>query len=247
MTTFSNPTDPLAYPQYLSVNGMGLSYSSNVLLNVAAGTCADETGVNFITLASSVVISTGVNGVNGLDTGTVANNTLYAVYAIGSSYGTEASGCILSTSAVGPAMPFNYDMYRRIGYVLTDGAAHILPFVQSVQGNATLRTMWYDAQISVLSGGTSATFAAQSLAACVPAKATDVILNLALTPTGAGNTAALRPTGSSSTNGYVIISGAVSAVVQQEQVTVPCSAAASIDYKVTGALTILVSAYVDQL
>lgn len=241
------PNNPIYAPFIPFLSGFGMSYTSTTSITVVAGQCSDSTNINVISFTASQVLLANINGLNGLDTGSLANNTLYAVFAIGDSTENNPNGVLMSTSATAPYLPAGYDMKRRIGYVLTDGSAHILPFDQAIAANSSARTMWYDASISVLSGGTSATFAAQSLAACVPAQATNVIFQASVTPTAPADSVALRPTGSSSSAGYVVLSGAVAAVAQKAQIMCPCSAAASIDYKVTGAATLLVAAYVDQL
>jgi hypothetical protein len=108
--------------------------------------------------------------------------------------------------------------------------------------------MWYDTTISILAGGASAVFAPVDCSTLVPvAVATEIGFDSILTPTGAGNTFGLRYTGSTSAAGLVIVSGDVAGVAHESPVVVPCSALSSVDYIVTGTLTLKVSNYLDNL
>lgn len=254
------------------VSGLGLSYVGNTTFNVAAGTCTDSTATNVITLDAVNLISSAVTGAGGLDTGTIAATTLYYVYAIGNSASYDAqAGSLQSAStggigtyvnpfpgaalislnapSVGPYMPKSYDMFRYIGCVRTDGSSHFLNFVQF--GTGSQRVMWYDAGISALSGGSSATYAAVSLANIVPVSVAQVNILATFTPTGAGNALDLIPYGSTSTTGYAQLSGSVAAVATTANMAVPAglnSLAPTIQYKVVGSATsLLVAGYVDQL
>lgn len=227
--------------------GMELTWTSGTLLSVAPGQCRNSTNVNDIKLSSAQVINTAANGAGGLDIGTIANSTLYAVYVIGDSRAYKETSALISADLDEPYLPFGYDMFRRVAYVLTSGAAAILEFRQV--GDDLNRWMKYDVGISVLAGGNSAVYAPIDLSASMPSVATDVLLNVAFTPNAAGDTMALRPTGATGAGGYVILSGAAAGVVQQLNQTVPCDEDASVDYKVTalGAATVLLMGYLDAL
>lgn len=157
---------------------------------------------------------------------------------------------ILSLSAVQPTLPVGYDEFRRLGSVRTDGAGVILPFAQGPNSLVT-----YNTPIQVLNAGASAAFAPIVLTSAVPAAAAggsgfvQVLLDVILTPTAPGNTVAFRPTGSASASGNVIFSGPVAAVATETQLTVLASVIAgvvSIDYKVTGTVTVNVVGYINQ-
>ena len=62
----------------------------------------------------------------GLDTGTVANNTWYAIYAIYNPTTTFAD-YLFSASFTAPTLPSGYTKKKLIGALLTDGSANILP------------------------------------------------------------------------------------------------------------------------
>src|SRR5208283_4100787 len=79
----------IGYPQVnaglLYVNGLDVSWVSTTALSVAAGAARDSSNVNDIVSPTAVSISSAINGAGGLDTGTIAASTFYAVYIIGSS------------------------------------------------------------------------------------------------------------------------------------------------------------------
>lgn len=164
---------------------------------------------------------------------------------------------LISLSATAPTLPLGYDMYRRVGAVLTSGASVFLPFWQDNSYNGTNRKMWYDALISVKNAGAAAAFTAQSLATAVPAVAlqagnSEVTLQCDLLPNAPADFVQFRPTGSASTNGHAKMSGDVAAVHHFDQIDVVAAVSAgnaSIDWMTDAASTVQLSvaAYVDKL
>lgn len=233
----------------LYVQGLNLSYVGVNSFAVSAGQARNSNNLNDLICSAGCSVSSLVLGkVGGLDVGTLAASTLYYVHLIANSLdypGQPNTGAIISLSESAPTLPYGYDMFRRIGAVYVNGSSDFAIFYQV--GSGPLRRMWYDANIAVLSAGSSATFAAQSFAAYVPLSAQNVVLNASITPTAAGDAAALRPTGSSSSAGYVIFNGSVTAQAQEWQLEAPLSAAGSLDYKVVGALSLALAAYDDNL
>lgn len=59
-----------------------------------------------------------------------ANNTWYRVFILGGS-GVTAQGTI--TTSATPTLPAGYTLYRRIGWIHTDGSGNIFAFVQNGQ------------------------------------------------------------------------------------------------------------------
>lgn len=116
----------------------GLTLANNAAdpandLDIAAGSARDAANSADLALASEITKrldaawSAG-DDAGGLDTGTVAADTWYAVHLIGKADGTVDA--LFSTSATAPTMPAGYTLSRRIGWRLTDGAAEFLPCVQ---------------------------------------------------------------------------------------------------------------------
>jgi len=240
---------PVVNAANLYVDNLELAWASATTLTVAAGRARNSTNESDIILSAAVTINGAANGANGLDTGSLANNTFYAVYAIGDSTLNNDAAAILSTATDGPLQPAGYDMYRRIGWVLTDGSAQFLKFWQ--YGNDKSRMYYYDVGISELAGGSSATYAAVDLATSVPPIATEVLFDVAYTPNGATDVAEFLPFGSTATNGVVRFGYGV-AGAQVGMAMIPCeldSAVPKIQYKVTAgdALTLLVNGYKDEL
>jgi len=291
---------PMVNAGSLYMNGLHLLTNTTTSITVNAGSARDSTNQEDIVLAANTTLSISSNGVNALDTGTVAASTFYYVFVIGSSLGatpevnvdtqvsTLASGStilngtviaegsvtqptwsvvnnyqpatLLSLSSTAPTLPAGYDMFRRIGAVLTGGGSTILPFWQDQTANGSNRKMWYDAPISVLTATASATFVAQALTVAVPpascgTSGTEVQLQADLDPNAAANFVEIRPTGSTAANGNVKMSGDVAGVHHFDQLQVVAwlnSATpkqASIDWMTDAASTVAlaVSAYVDKL
>lgn len=232
------------------IMGMRLAYASATTMTVATGQCRNSTNVNDIVIDTAVTINTATNGAGGLDQGAMANDTFYAVYAIGDSTGFESGSAIISADLTSPLMPAGYDMFFRIGYIKSSGAAAILPFRQD--GVSMDRWMWYDAPIATdITAGSSATFAAVDASDGLPnSTPTMVRWYCVFTPTAADDTLVLVPGTSTATLGYASASGAVAGVVETVQLVCPTDSpnTDAIDYKVTGsAVAISVQAYLDQL
>lgn len=231
------------------INGLNLAWASATTLTVAAGRARNSGNENDIILDSAVTIDGAANGLNGLDIGSLGNNTFYAVYAIDDSFKNNAAGAIISADLSSPLMPFGYDMMRRIGYVKTDGSAEFLEFRQ--EGAGVDRWMWYDAAIATdITAGASATFAAVDLSDGIPSLATGGMVNLlsVFDPTAGDDTLELRPGDSSATDGYARLSGSAAGVTKTDNMVVPYDATTGVDYKVTGSgVALSVAAYLDQL
>lgn len=242
------PNYPMVNLGNLYVQGGALSFVSGTSITIASGQFRDSTNVNDIVLSSAATIVASANGANGLDVGALANSTLYAVYVIGDSTGFNATAGLLSTSFSAPTLPAGYDMFRRIGAVLTSGAAAILDFSQAG------RTIWYAAAIATaVTAGASTTFALVNVSAMVPSTASSVILEAVLTAdAGATRTAAFKASGSSSAAGQVVMSSPASTVTSTSLVC-PCTTITSttgVNYlvsNVAAALAVSVFGYVDQL
>jgi hypothetical protein len=260
---------PITNARQYYINGLKLAYASATTMTVSAGRCSNSTNVNDISVGlplnvaatqtgvlpvdagtGAVTISTAATGAAGLDTGTIANDTFYAVYAIGDSYGNNAGSALISADLSSPLLSAGYDMYFRIGFIKTNGSAQILPFRQD--GCGLDRWMWYDAPIATdVTNGSSATYAAVDCSDGLPAATpTMVQFYCAFTPTAADDTLVLAPGTSTSTLGYATMSGSVAAVVKTGNLICPTDSPVTdaIDYKVTGsAVAISVQAYLDQL
>jgi hypothetical protein len=292
MTAPLGPNIPMVNLGELYMNGLALTWLTTTTIQVAPGQCRDSTDKNDIQLPASItygptatpttitptyIINTAQSGALGLDvlpTAGIAASTLYYVYAIGNSNNNSPNqsgfnpanlpSALLSLSASAPTLPANYDMFRRIGCVLTDTTAapsHIIPFFQTTGANQTNRLMDYCTDgitaLTVLSGGTSNSYAPVVLTAVMPALITQVTFRATLTPNTAGDILYLRPTnalaGLQTTLGITEMSGDVAMVAHVDMMTVLSGTAAgvtSIDYKLSSAsdaATLVLQGYIDKL
>src|SRR5512138_2070013 len=107
-----------------SVYGFNISWLSNTTLTVSAGFCRDSTLIFDIIDTTADTINAAINGLNGLDTGTFAASTAYAVYKVYDPSGRLPTGSMISLSFSAPLLPTGYAKYRRIGTAITDGSTH---------------------------------------------------------------------------------------------------------------------------
>ena len=122
-------------------SGLSIKVTSTTALTVAANEISLSTNANAYLTARSVSVSvaTGTSGANGIDTGSLAINTFYAVYVI--SNGTTTAG-LLSLSATAPTLPSGYTYFARVGWV------------RSASGSGLLYTIQYGAQAQYVLDGT---------------------------------------------------------------------------------------------
>lgn len=213
-------------------NGLKLSWASATTIGLSAGSYSSSDGVMH-TLSGNVVINVAnVGVVNGLDAGTIANNTDYYAYAI-SHTNSALNGGIISLNATSPTLPSGYVSSRYSGK-LRYGTATFLPFIQT--GNGTVRTTTYTGSSSLtqaLTGGSSNSFAAVSLTSYVSPRCRRGRLRYDFdSAAGASSYLAVRDTGSSVAAGSALIahcSGAASNA-QRGMLDFICSSSQSIDY-----------------
>lgn len=112
----------------------GLILSNNIAtpnskIDISAGTCSDSTNAAYMRSLSPRTLNTAVNGVDGLDTGSLASNTWYHVFLIKKTSASDVA-VLCSLQATNPVMPTDYTWKRRLGSFFTDNSAHIIPFTQ---------------------------------------------------------------------------------------------------------------------
>jgi hypothetical protein len=228
--SFNQALFPYAY-------GLGLSNNAttpNTKLDVAVGSILDSTKTFQINLDESVTINAAVNGLNGLDTGSLAASSLYYVYLVSSPTGAGVVGAMISLSAT-PYLPYGYSAYALIGYVATGAGSTFLKGYWT-DDKSSWRTFMYDApQATAITAGNATSYTAIDLSAFVPAVAsTPVFIDSALTPAAASQTLKLQPAGG--TGDAVTITGQVAAVVVSSQSLVIAQLASGdpkVSYKVS--------------
>lgn len=117
----------------ISYNGLELSYVNTTTIGIQAGWINSDDWADVIISDSAFTKTTGSwqvgSGNGGLDMGTVANNTWYAVFIIKNQL-TGVADYIMSTSGTSPLLQPNYTKKKRIGWIRTNGAAQVISFYQ---------------------------------------------------------------------------------------------------------------------
>lgn len=230
-------------------NGLGIANDAttpNTKLTIAAGTTLDSTATFQIGTTSTITINAANNGLNGLDTGSLAASTVYSVYLIADPVSQQATGAMISLSAT-PLLPFGYSAFALLGYAVTDASSHFLKGYWS-DADGSLRTFTFDAPILCINAGTQTGYTGVALTAFVPAvENTPVVLYSNFTANAAADI--LNYQGYNSTGDAVTIvapvAGATAHTTQQNTVLAQLnSAAPSIKYKVSaGAVSTYVCSY----
>lgn len=117
------------------------STTTDTVKDILPGSCRDSTdGHNFVS-SGTLTIDQGITAglIGGLDTGTVAIDTFYAIFIIADTAGVEPVAAIFSLSATAPGLPTDYDIFRRVAWGLT----------------AELSTDWLRTEHGSLSAGAS--------------------------------------------------------------------------------------------
>ena len=102
-------------------NGTG-SPDSTITINADQVMLANVPGGAVKVSNVNVTINSGVNGANGLDSGTVAIATWYAVYVIYNANTTTTAGLISLTPST-PTLPSGYTFFARVGWFRTGAAS----------------------------------------------------------------------------------------------------------------------------
>lgn len=124
-TTITAP----AVPVLSAFKNLSIKVATTTTVTVAADFVVTSDGTNYQTTALSGTIDLGTNGAaNALDTGSIAIDKWYSIWAIAKADGTTAG--LASLSASSPTMPTGYTYKARIGYVRT------------IHGSATLYGTW---------------------------------------------------------------------------------------------------------
>lgn len=198
----------------LYINGCQVSRTSNTTVTVNNGQVRDSMDAFDIAVSSPLVVNFAAQGVNGLDTGTFAASTPYYIFVLYDQTQANPPCALASLSPTAPVLPalygVTYSHFRCVGWVLSDGSTHLLPFTTTGSGN--VQHYEWDAPIAVLTGGTSNVAADVSLATAVPGvNYGKVQLQGAFTPNAASDTWKLKP--KVATNYTFTFHGQVAAVI----------------------------------
>lgn len=242
---------PIVNARIAYVNGLQLAWVNTTSFTMAAGAASNSNDINDIILPAQVTNLITSVGVNGVDIAAAVASSFYAVYVIGDSTGYQPTASLISLNLTTPSLPFDYDMYRRVGYILTDGSAHVLKFWQ--YGNGSGKDMWYDTPIATPAITTSTTYVTQSLAAGVPPIVCEAFLKYTYGPATAGNNFQIGPYGSTPSAAMIEVASPVITVTAIGPLVVPTALNAgvpTVEHKESSAsdtLALLVSGYRDNL
>lgn len=210
-TPITGSRNPVSY-----IKGLTADFATVTTLTLNTGSCSDS--LNFIDMVvpTAITISGTAEGKNGIDDAAVLTaSSIYYVFVIGDSSGFNFPAGLISLSSTAPKLPYGYDCFRMVDIKATNSVPNFI--LSYTNGRYEDREFIYDAPVLVLNGGTQNSFTAVSLVNVVaPIGTPDVHFVASITPvasTGAGDSIALRPTGSSSA-GFAILSGSVAAKAQ---------------------------------
>lgn len=100
----------------------------NTKIDIASGKCRSDDDTQNIISAGVLTADCTTTGANGLQSGSLANNTWYYVWIIAKADNTTAS--FVSTS-LSPTLPSGYTVKRLVGFAKTDGSAHFITYSQN--------------------------------------------------------------------------------------------------------------------
>lgn len=172
----------------MSITGLLNGSTGGNIVGITKGSCDDSTGTVTLTLSSATTIDITTTGAGGLDTGSPAADTSYAIY-VARLNGTD--GVVASTSfdpegTNPPSWPTG-TKYRRIGAFCTDSAKKVVSFVQ-LGGSDTRTVLFTPAQskLQVLDGGSATAATDVELSPWYPE--TGLVAKLLVIPDGASVT-----------------------------------------------------------
>lgn len=204
-----------AYP-YPYTNGLMIANDAttpNTKLTIGSGVTIDSTDTFQMINNGTISINAATNGLNGLDTGSLGANKVYAVFLISDPVTLQPIGGLISLSATAPLMPFSYSAFKIVGYITTDASMNLLlGYWTAGEGNSR-RLFMYDApQATAVTAGASTTYANVDLTKWVPIlvggnRPVWIATNYA--PNGAGDTLKMQP--GNATGDAVTITAAVAA------------------------------------
>ena len=173
------------FPPPASFKNLSIKVATNTTVAIAADYVTTTDGTVFQTTALSATLNMATTGANGLDTGSIAQATWYAVFAISKSDGTTAT--LASTSATSPTMPTGYTCKARIGWVRAATSTAQLLGTWQLGRRAQYKPGLAQTGTAVPTIGTtsSTTLTAKSVVDFVPSTASEIVASLASnTPSG---------------------------------------------------------------
>lgn len=148
-----------AFPPAGSFKNLVIKVTANTTAAVSADSITTTNGSNFQTTALSCSLNMATTGAGGIDTGSIASATWYAVWAIVKADGTTTCEASLQGAANGTFignLPSGYTYYARVGWLRTaSGSAQLLGTWQFGRKAQYIIGLAQTTVIPVLVGGTT--------------------------------------------------------------------------------------------
>jgi hypothetical protein len=143
---------------YRYVNSLTFTWTSRTQGYVNPGQCRDSTN-NFDMYAySGITLNLASEGLGGLDQGVLVANQSYSIYLVANIENLSLPSVVASlTSSIGPFLPVDYQVFRRIGYFTTDGSALVNTYLMSGYSNDKIINLDQQFIISVASNSSAYT------------------------------------------------------------------------------------------
>jgi len=159
-------------------SGLLITVSANARVDVGVGLARDSTDVMDLELTSADSALITSSGAGGLDTGSEAADTWYAIHIIGDTSGVNSEDLLLSLSSTAPTMPSGYDVFRHIGWTRNSSSSHFHRYREVREG-------WVQYDISrntgrVLNGGTATIYTDVDTSDLVPVDSSLALCNINL-------------------------------------------------------------------
>jgi len=214
----------------------------NSVSTIGIGTAGDPSVVSDIDGKGSIgwsgelAADITVAGAGGLDTGSEAADTWYAVFVIGDTTQTNSPTLLLSTSVTAPTMPAGYDMKRLVWFVRNSSTSDLHRFMQTGK-NATRICWWNESSTSLrpLNNGSADAWTDVDCSAEIPPTSEVGTFQISFETGNSGNAAddvGLRPDGIT-TSPWTCQVGVASNQKGYFQLTMPVSTSQVVEYQVS--------------
>ncbi len=179
---------------------------STSTLEVGIGSCRNNTDVLNLELTAAATVDITTSGAGGLDTGSEAANTWYAIHVIGDTTGANATKGMLSLSATAPTMPAGYNAFRHVAWARNDSGSNLKKFRYHTEQYCHYNTDRTDQ--TALSAGSATSFTAVDCSAFVPPTANLAEISISWEPNSGASSVQMRPGGQGSITDQINIRSA---------------------------------------
>ena len=223
----------------------GFEYAPNAgspgtQIDIQPGRCRNDADDSDISWTSTKTLNAAASGANGLDTGNLAPDTWYYIWAIGTQ-NQLANQSLLSLSPLNPTLPSGYTRKRLIGVARTDSVAFPgtgLRWLRVYGKGPSRKGYWTEesrASLEMLTAGNATSWAWVSLAPRVPPNSRRVELAGVVYLDDTDEIAELRPTGSAQGSPVWMLQNTGTNEREDWEIHIPCNDAQRVDYQVTTA------------